>query len=223
MSMRVRLMLLLALPLLLVLGAEVLFRCGVYESVAKPGSHAGQSIVLKRALGDPRLARIDTVTLGDSRAVYGIDHGALAASARAHGLVHANLTMPGTAWMTIGVLSDWLARRHPEVRGGVIVVAEPGFAYPGNGSYELGIVTPFRSFDNDSDWIQAHVPIAKGELASYGTLSALMVYREDVQDLLLHPRVRSEELRWWRAQDAVARIDTAVDERRDLCARPVDT
>jgi hypothetical protein len=104
----------------------------------------------------------------------------------------------------------------------VIVVAEPGFAYPGNGSYELGIVTPFRSF-GDRSWIQAHVPLAKGELASYGTLSALMVYREDVQDLLLHPRTRREELRWWRAQDAVARMDTAVDERRDLCARPVDT
>src|SRR5436190_17657135 len=137
---------LLALPVLLLLAAEDAFRCGAYEPLAKPTSHAGQSIVL----------------------------------------------------------------------------ADAGFAYPGNGSYELGIATPFRSFD-DRAWVEAHVPLAKGDLATYGAVSALMAYREDVQDLLLHPRARAEELRWWRARDAVANMDVAVDEQRDLCARPIDT
>src|SRR5438046_2568174 len=73
---------LLALPVLLLLAAEDAFRCGAYEPLAKPTSHAGQSIVLKRALADPRLARIDTVTLGADGLPRG-RAGPAAASARA--------------------------------------------------------------------------------------------------------------------------------------------
>ena len=222
MKPKLRLVLMLVVPVLLVLAAEVAFRRGAYEPLARPSSHAGMSVLLKRALEDPRLARIDTVALGDSRAVYGLAHDRLAQASRARGLVHANLTMPGTHWMSIGVLAEWLARHHPEIQGGVIGVANAGFEYPGNGAYELAIVTPFRDF-GERAWIEAHVGVRKGDLATYGALSALMAYRDDVQDLLLHPRARAKELAWWRQQDLVQRMAEPVHESRDLCARPLDT
>ena len=217
-----RLLALVLLPLAIVAALELAFRHGAWEPIAKPGSHAGTSARLKRALGDSRLAHVDTVTIGSSRAVYGLDHAALAAAAERRGLVHANLSMPGTHWMSVGVLADWLAREHPEVRGGVIALADVDFTWAGNGAYELGIATPFRSW-SDREWIARHVEVVGGELPTYGVLSALMAYREDLQDLVPHPLQRAKEIAWWRRQDLVERMRTNVDESRDLCATPADT
>jgi hypothetical protein len=217
-----RLLLLVLAPLLIVAALEHAFRLGLYEPLAKPASHAGTSALLRRALADPRMRRIDTVTIGSSRAVYGIDHAALAAAAERRGLVHANLSMPGTHWMSVGVLTDWLAREHPEVRGGVIALADVNFTYKSNGPYEIGIATPFRSWV-DRAWIELHVEAERGELQTYGVFSALMAYREDVQDLVAHPRRRFADIAAWRREDLVANLRTNVDENRDLCATPADT
>ena len=82
---------------------------------ARPDSHAGTSILRKRALASPAYRHIDYVTLGSSRQEYGLDHETLATLAQRHGRVYANLSMPGSHWMTLDVLGDWLARRHPDV------------------------------------------------------------------------------------------------------------
>ena len=79
--MRALLKLLLA-PLLLLLGVEALFQAGAWEPFARPDSHAGTSILRKRALSSPAYRRIDYVTLGSSRPEYGLDHEALAALAQ---------------------------------------------------------------------------------------------------------------------------------------------
>ena len=137
---RTRIALTLFAPIALLLALESLFHTRLWERHAQPASHAGTSVRLKRALRDPVARHIDFVTLGSSRPEYGIDHAAWASRARERGLVDADLSMPGTHWMTIGVLTRWLAREHPEIRGGVIGVAIQDFANPGNGAYELGIV-----------------------------------------------------------------------------------
>jgi hypothetical protein len=184
-----------ALPLLLVALAELAFRVGTWEPVAKPESSAGQSIQLKRAvLRHP--AHVDVVTLGNSRAVYGLDHEGLAAAAREKGLAHVNLALPGSHWMSIKSLSDWIRKQHPEVRARLIAVSVTDFVYAGNGAYELGIVQPFRRW-GDTEWVQNHVRFSSASLPTYAVYSSLFGYREDVQDLVRSPGGRWGSVRWW--------------------------
>ena len=217
-----RVLLLILAPIAILVALELAFRAGAYEPLARPTSHAGTSVRVKRALADPRLAHVDTVTLGSSRGLFGLDHAALAEAARRHGLVHANLSMPGVQWMSVGVVADWLARNHPEVQGGVIALSELDFVDMGGGTYQLAIVTPFRSWSDRAN-IESHVGVVRGDPSTYGVLSALMAYREDVRDLLLNPLKRREELAEWRARDPVAVLQTNIEDDRDLCATPVDT
>jgi len=82
--------------------------------------------------------------------------------------------------MTIGILTQWLQRAHPEVRGGIIALAIQDLIYAGNGNYELGMVQPFRQF-TDTPWIEQHVPFNRDDISSYGTYSALFAWRADIQ------------------------------------------
>ncbi len=217
-----RKLLLLTAPLLLVLACEIAFRAGAWEPFALPSSHAGTSIRLKRALLDPANARIDFVTLGSSRPENGLDHAAIAAAAKAHGYVHANLSMPGTHWMTLGVLEHWLAGHHPEVRGGVIALSVADFSFVGNGSYELGIVAPFRSWEDQAQ-LQVHVPFERADLATWGTRSLLAGYREDLGNLVAHPQVRIHELTWFRKYASELPLYEKIDHASDICALDLST
>lgn len=237
-----RLGLLLA-PLLLVGLAETMFRCGVWEPLAARDSHAGTGVGIKRAVR--ALPRIDLVTLGSSRPVYGIDHARLAAAAAAHGLTHANLSMPGSHWMTVGILGRWLARERPPLRGGVIALSVQDLAFAGNGSYELDIVRPFATLA-DTAWIAAHVPLRVDQVATYGTYSALFGWREDVRDWVRDPGGRRRAVRdiapdlLWRSPSApedlcrydldlaracaaIAESSVADDELRRQCTFLTDT
>ncbi len=147
-------------PLLLLASIELAFRLGLWEPMAASASHAGTSIQLKRDLLDPGMAKIDFVTLGSSRPEYGIDHERVAVAARQHGFVHANLSMPGVHWMSIGMLTNWLRQHHPEIRGGIIALSAQDLSWPGNGYYEVGIVQPFRQA-SDNGWVEAHVPFVQ--------------------------------------------------------------
>ncbi len=213
---------LIASPILLVLLVEGLFQAGIWEALAKPESHAGASVQRKRALGDASYARIDYVTLGSSRPEYGIDHEQLAALAAQHGTVHANLSMPGSHWMTIRVLTEWLARHHPEIRGGVIALAVQDFLYTGNGAYELGIVYPFRT-PADAGEMAAHVPFDRNDPATWGLYSALFEYREDVQDFVRAPFARLHSLGWWRTRSASETLRANAHETHDMCAFGLDS
>ena len=52
--------------------------------------------------------------------------------------------------MTIGVMIDWLRQNHLDDRGGIIALSAESLSRPGNGSYELGIVQPFRNTTEDA-------------------------------------------------------------------------
>lgn len=217
---------LLGIPALALAGIELALRAGAWEPYAKASSHAGTSVRVKRGLGDARMERmerIDYVTLGSSRAVYGIDHAALEAEAAARGEVHANLSMPGSHWLSVETLARWVRARHPEVRGAIVGLAISDFQFAGNGAYELAIAGPFRTYDADElARVQRHVALTHGELPSYATVSALMGYRDDVRDLLLHWKDRGAERRWGNAQDAYPGLFANVDGPGDVCGRPID-
>ena len=147
-----RALLMLALPVLIVLALEWAFRAQLWSPYAKPDSHAGTSQRKLAGLRDPRVRQIDFVTVGDSRAVYGIDHAGLFAAAQARGQTHLNLSMPGSHWMTLAIQQQWLKREHPELRGVVIGLSVASFGGVFNGDYELGIVTPWRTWQ-DTDQV----------------------------------------------------------------------
>ncbi|MGN6519815.1 MAG: hypothetical protein ACTHK2_10365 [Dokdonella sp.] len=194
---RTRIALTLLAPFVLLLGIESTFHARLWERHAQPASHAGTSARLKRALRDPVARRIDFVTLGSSRPEYGIDHAAWAARATERGLVHADLSMPGTHWMTIGVLARWLEREHPEIRGGVIGMSVQDFSGPGNGAYELGIVQPFRTLA-DTPWIAQHVRFDLHDLSTWGVYSSMAQWRGDLREYLRDPSARRNSIRWYR-------------------------
>ena len=212
-----------AAPLLLIAVCEALFRFGAWEPMVKPESHAGTSLRVKRALGDPALSKLDFVTLGSSRPVYGLDHEALAQLAQEHGAVHANLSMPGSHWMTVDVLTDWLAARRPPLQGGILAMDLMTFMYPGNGSYELAIVAPFRTFGDDAI-VTSHVPFKLDDMATWGSHSALYQYREDIQDFVRGPIARSKSLHWWNEHfDAAGTVLRNPTETRAMCDFGVDS
>ncbi len=195
---------LLLAPFLLLLAIEGLFHTELWEGQAQPASHAGTSVQLKRALRDPLAQQLDWVTLGSSRPEYGIDHAAWARRAHEHGLVHANLSMPGTHWMTIEVLRRWLARTHPHVRGAVIAMSIQDFTWVGNSSYELSIVQPFRNL-GDTAWIAQHVPFDLHDPATWGTYSAMAQWRDDIRQWLTNPMARADSIAWARTNLTPAR------------------
>lgn len=204
-------------PLLLIAMIEWLLRLGVWEPLATPHSHAGTSVRLKRNLLDPDLSRIDIVTLGSSRPEYGIDHKRVSETAGRHDLVHANLSMPGTHWMTIGVLTDWLSEHHPEIRGGVIALSIQSLAWPNNGDYELGIVQPFRQA-SESGWITEHIPLETAEIETYGSRFALFAWRDDIRDFLAHPVSRLNRFRKSSRQSDISRLFSNPEMPGDMCA-----
>jgi hypothetical protein len=205
------------LPFIAVIGIDLLFQLGVYEPIASPQSHAGMSISVKRALDTPAFKRIDLVTLGSTRPVFGLDHVALTRLAAARELVYANLSVPGMHWMSLGVITDWLVRHHPEVQGGIVALAVQDFLSPGNGSYELGIAYPFHTF-SEIPWMKEHVPFDWHDPATYGLYSGLFEYHEDVQDLVAHPLHRHKLLRWFHARAPQQVLQADANEATGLCS-----
>lgn len=204
--------------IVLVALVEIAFQAGLWERLAKPDSHAGTSVRLKRALSDPSVPRIDFVTLGSSRPAFGLDHARIAAAAREHGFVHADLSMPGSHWMTIGILGDWLTRHHPETRSAIIALAIQDFAWPGNGSYELGIVQPFRRIA-DIPWMERHVAFQRDDVETWGVYSALFAWRQDIQSFVASPSARLKSLRWFaRNRGTQVTLFDNPSSQGDMCA-----
>lgn len=204
------------LPVLIVAIIDVAFQLGVWDPLAAPQSHAGMSVEKKRGLNKPAFKRIDIVTLGSSRPVYGLDHETLTHAAAERGLVYANLSVPGSHWMTIGVMTRWLARHHPEIKSGIIALAVQDFLTPGNGTYELGIVYPFHTF-SDIPHMRQHVPFNWHNPGTYGLYSGLFEYHEDVQDFLAHPQNRWKTLNWFRSLSGQRILQHNADETTNLC------
>lgn len=207
------------LPLLAVLAVELLFRSNFWERFTAPDSHAGTSVRVKQAVAaEPR--KIDYVTLGSSRAVYGLDHTRIAEMASGHGKVHASLSMPGAHWMSVLTVIDWLRNERPEVQGGVIALSIADMQAVGNGSYELAIVRPFQSLLSDNGGIAERFDWR--DSSTYGSLSALFQYRGDLQNAVRHPLQRGKTIDWF-ASFGQHKLFDGPRQQIDTCAMPWNT
>ena len=204
------------LPLLALLALEGVFRSNFLERFAAPDSHAGASIRVKQAVA-AELRPIDFVTLGSSRAIYGLDHARVAALAQKHGKVHANLSMPGAHWMSVFAVIDWLRSEHRAVQGGVIALSVPDLQYSSNGSYELAIVRPFQTLLSDNGSIAARFDWR--DPGSFGSISALYQYRGDVQDAIRHPLQRGKAIEWFASFGQHTLFD-GPRQQVDACSAP---
>jgi hypothetical protein len=209
----------LLLAVLGLLAIEAAFRFGAWDALVPPQSHSGTTIRMRDAVR-AHAGRIDIVTLGSSRAEYGLDHAALAAAAQQRGLVHANLSMPGSHWMTIFEQSRWLRRERPEVQGVVIALSAADMTWRSNGSYELAIVQPMRSPWSIDDEIRFRFD--PKDLNTYGVFSALFGYRQAVQHALQSPRELRKSLQWFREYGRHPLFD-GPHVSHDLCGLPLAT
>ncbi|HET9033357.1 MAG TPA: hypothetical protein VFN25_10680 [Dokdonella sp.] len=125
--------------------------------------------------------------------------------------------MPGTHWMTIGVLTDWLREHHPEIQGGIIALSAQDLAWPSNGYYELGIVQPFRQASEDN-WIAQHNPFDASKIESYGSRFALFAWRDDIRDFLTHPFSRINRYRKSSRVADTSRLFSNPEMPGDMCA-----
>jgi len=207
------------LPLLIVLAMEGLFRSNFWERFAAPDSHAGTSIRLKQAVASTA-GEIDFVTLGSSRAVYGLDHTRIAASASQHGFVHVNLSMPGSHWLSVMTVIDWLRSERPEVNGGVIALSVADLQYVSNGNYELAIVRPFQGLLGTGSDASGRFELR--DPSSHGSISALYQYRGDIQDAARHPLQRGKAISWF-ANFGQHQLFDGPRQQIDICGMPWDT
>lgn len=126
----------------LVLLIEFAFRQGAWELLARPESNAGQSVRLKRAVHALGAEKLQFITLGDSRSVYGIDHKRIADAAGVLGLRHHNLSLAGMHWLSTNLAAEWAQREGQHIKGVLIATNYTNFAYLGNGDHELAIAAP---------------------------------------------------------------------------------
>jgi hypothetical protein len=185
------------IALLVMLAVDLVFQLGGYNRFASRDSHSGTTLRTLSALNLRGRDQIDTVTIGSSVAVYGLDHARIAQAASAQGHLHVSLALPGSALLTYRQWAKWLPKNAPKVRGGLMVLAPGDFQSLGNGSYELAIVAPIKSL-GDGLWWQEHVPFVRENLDTYGLFSGLALFRNDLQQLIANPLKRRGELRWWR-------------------------
>lgn len=185
------------IALVVMVAVDLTIQLGGYNHFVSRDSHSGTTIRTLSALNLRGRDQIDTVTIGSSVAVYGLDHARIAQAAAAQGHQHVSLALPGSALLTFRQWAKWLPKNTPNVRGGLMVLAPGDFQLLGNGSYELAIVAPIKSL-SDGLWWREHVPFVRENLETYGLYSGLALFRNDLQQLIAHPLKRRTELRWWR-------------------------
>lgn len=171
------------LPIVLVCALELSFRLGWWESWMIWNSHAGRTIATKRALASIDRSGVNYVMLGDSRAHQGFNHEQLAEQARAQQAGYVDFALPGSHFLSFKVLSRYARDQLPQLNGLILVVPPAFLQSLGNGEYELGIVHPLRSYTSTEEMLQ-HVPLQADKLSTWASISELVAYRDNVQQLL---------------------------------------
>ncbi len=177
----------LILPLLILLVLEFAFRAGVWEPLTPKNSNAGKAARVTRGLSNWP-GSIGFVTIGDSRAKHGLDHQSIADTAKRYGYTHAKLTIPGAHILTETLLIEWLKSGHPDLQGGIIATSVSDLLYTNNGDYELGIAQPLsKIFQREEILLKRFKP---DRPSTWGAVSSLYQYREDIQDFVQDPAKR---------------------------------
>lgn len=212
-----------ALIVLMLVVLELAFRYGIWDRLAKPGSYAGTTIMIKHAVEALGPDKVDFITIGDSLAGSGIHHEQVAAAARKHGFTHVHVGTGGMHWMSTDFMIRWVKEQSPRLNSAVIATNVGNFRHVGNGSYELAIAAPLAR-PWDSGWMSQAVAFDRHDLRTYGVYSALFQYRDDLRDLAISPVQRVRDIRWTRKNALNDRIIThPYPVARNLCRVPMNT
>ena len=182
----------LILPVLILLLLEFAFRAGAWEPLTPKNSNAGKAARVTRGLRNwPD--NIDFVTIGDSRAKHGLDHQFIADTATSYGKTHAKLAIPGSHMLIDMLLVKWLESEHPNLQGGIIATSVPALLYPENGNHELAIAQPLSKVFRREDILLDRFDL--DQAPTWGAVSSLYQYREDIQDFAKDPYARIHDLK----------------------------
>lgn len=200
---------------------EFAFRQGVWEPLAKPGSYAGQSIMIKNAVSALGTNQVDFITIGDSLVGSGLDHERVAAAAKVRGFTHVHVGSGGMHWMSTDFMIRWVKQQSPKLRNVVIATSVSNYQYAGNGSYELAIAAPVARPWN-SAWMAESVKFDAGDLRTFGVYSALFQYRDDLRDFVGSPLQRFRDIEWSKKNGLNEKIITyPYPAARNLCRVPL--
>jgi len=205
---------------LTLLAIDLGVRLGAYEPVAEPASHSGVTIRLKRALREFGRDKVNVATLGDSRAVQGLDNQLVYFMARGRGLNHVRMSMPGSQLLTLKALSAWSIAELPELKGIVLAVGADVFARTGSGAYELAEVLPIRNRTSIREMLH-HVPFRRSDIRTYASFYSIAGYREDIRNLLADPMGRLHALVERNSTAPLRFLAYNAQADTDICA--VDT
>ncbi len=207
--------------ILAILGFEGLVRLGFYEPLVNPQSHSGTTISLKKALKAFGKENVDVITLGDSRAVQGLNNRRIFEASADFGLNHIRMSMPGSHFLTFKTLAAFGTQELPELRGIVLALSPANFGQLGLGPYELAVVLPLRNKTSIGEMLH-HVPFNLSDLRTYTSIFSLAGYREDIKELVSGPGLRLDAL-WKRDKFSPEKFLTFNGEQTtDICAVATD-
>src|SRR5690554_5514490 len=135
------------LPIILLLLIELIFRLGAWESLLKPNSHAFYS---KQAIQYEQVfasGEVNVITVGDSRARIGINHGYITKQQRINGINHLNMTMNRSHLTTFKAVTDWSVNNLNNFDTIIIAMSKTGLNQIYYGPFELTKIQPFQSWN----------------------------------------------------------------------------
>lgn len=212
----------LVLPVILLLLLEGAFRLGLWEFLAKPQSHSGQVIALKRNIERYSLgaAPITDVALGNSTTVFGLNHRAMEKELARADRHYVSAAIPGSHLTALRTQFQWLQSRLPSLETVVLGLNAGDTNRVFNGYYERNLVLPLCDQCTPASIAQTYPP-EREKQESYGSLSHVLSYREDVGEALLHPirRIRELSRARQRAPEATLLFDNQSTDH--LCGIPL--
>lgn len=184
--------------------------------MAEPTSRIGATVKLKKALSQ-EAKPFQIVTLGNSRAEYGLNFDLIQTMANRHGQQHARATLRGANWLTWVTLADWLRQNYPATENAIIAVSIGDLLWAHNGSFEIRMVEPFRT----GLWPtrEARLIFDRNDSDSYAIWSSLLAYRGDLADYALDPVTRHMVVARETMPVPTAAVPATVP---NLCHLPID-
>jgi len=207
--------------ILALLVLEATIRLGIYEPLVNPQSHSGTTINLKKALKAFGKENVDVITLGDSRAVQGLNNQLVFAASRKFGLNHIRMSMPGSHFLTYKTLAAFGTEELPALRGIVLALSPANFGRVGSGAYESAIVLPLRNKTSTREMLH-HVPFDRSDMRTYASIYSIAGYREDIKSLLTEPGRRLDALKKRAEASPVDLLTFNGEQTTDICAVSTD-
>jgi hypothetical protein len=202
-------------PLAVLLLIEGFFRFGFYEPLLKPHSHAHQTKQAKKYETMFSAKQIHAITMGDSRARIGIDHGQLTKAQQHLGINHLNMTMNRSHLTTFTAVTNWANDQFQNLSIVVIAMSKSGLKQVHYGPFELAKIQPLQHWSNGRKTeVYDDVGLKNGLIQHIANWSAMVAYRKDLRDLLKNPLHRFASL---QQPQAPQNVYQNIGQPEDVC------